>query len=73
MNRLGIFLLYDKYGIVDDYIIYLLDEMQTIYNKLVIVCNCMLECESKKNYPNTQMQYMKEKIKALMLGDLKMH
>ena len=46
MKRLGIFLIYDKQGIVDNYIDYLLDHMRETYSDLAIVCNCDLEPSS---------------------------
>lgn len=39
MKRLGIFSFYDKDGIVDSYIEYLLDELVTVLDKLIIVVN----------------------------------
>ena len=39
MNRLGIFTFYDASGIVDDYVVYLLESMQNIIQKLVIIIN----------------------------------
>jgi rhamnosyltransferase len=38
-NRLGIFLYYDKEGIVDDYILYLLENYSKELTNLIIVCN----------------------------------
>lgn len=39
MKRLCIYLTYDKYGIVDKYIGYMLKELKTCVNYLVVVCN----------------------------------
>lgn len=39
MKRVGIFIFYDKDGIVDRYVEYLLESMQTIIKKLIIVIN----------------------------------
>lgn len=41
--RLGIFVMYDKHGVVDESIIYLLKEMQSVLTHLVIVCNGFVE------------------------------
>ncbi|MDO4478087.1 MAG: rhamnan synthesis F family protein [Lachnospiraceae bacterium] len=43
MKRLGIFIFYDKDGIVDDYVIYLLDKMRECWDDLVIISNGYLE------------------------------
>lgn len=48
MNRLGVFLIYDRHGIVDDYIVFLLEKMKKLYSELVIICNCDLNKESRK-------------------------
>ena len=47
MKRLGIFVFYDKEGIVDDYVVYLLKSIQPYLDKLVIVCNGKLTEEGK--------------------------
>lgn len=39
MKRLGIFVFYDKEGIVDDYVIYLLSELKKCLTDLVVVVN----------------------------------
>ena len=38
-KRLGVFVFYDKDGIVDDYVIYLLNDLKENLDRLVIVCN----------------------------------
>lgn len=38
-NRLGIFVFFDKDGIVDDYVTYLLDDLCCSLKELIIVCN----------------------------------
>jgi lipopolysaccharide biosynthesis protein len=43
VSRLGIFVFYDKEGIVDDYVLHLLDGMMENLNHLVIVCNGKVE------------------------------
>lgn len=48
MNRLGIFLFYDEDGIVDDYIEYMLDDISTTLQKLVIVCNGVLSVSGRR-------------------------
>lgn len=39
MKRLGIFCFYDKAGVVDSYVEYLLSELMTVLDKLIIVAN----------------------------------
>ena len=38
-NRCGIFLFYDRDGIVDDYIIYMLKDIRKSLSHLLVVCN----------------------------------
>ena len=45
-NRLGIFVMYDSDEIVDEYIIYLLNDIIKNVSHLVIVCNGKLQEES---------------------------
>lgn len=47
MNRLGIFCMYDKDGIVDDYILYLLQEIKKVLTHLTIICNGKLYPEGR--------------------------
>ena len=47
-NRLGIFVFYDGEGIVDDYILFLLQELNKILTKLIIVINGKISTESLK-------------------------
>lgn len=48
MNRLCIFVFYDREGIVDKSVLYLLDEIVKNVNDLYIVCNGLVNDESKK-------------------------
>lgn len=47
MKRLGIFVFYDKDGIVDDYVTYLLKSIQPYLDRLVIICNGKLNAPGK--------------------------
>ena len=47
MRRLGVFIIYDPQGIVDDYVLYLLGEMRTTCTELITVCNGKLTEEGK--------------------------
>lgn len=49
-NRLGIFFFYDEEGIVDSYVMYLLQHIQKSINKLVVVCNGVLTAESRQKF-----------------------
>ena len=46
-NRLGIFVIYDKQGIVDDYLGYWVKELKRVTNYLVVVSNHKLKDEMK--------------------------
>ncbi|MCL2792116.1 MAG: rhamnan synthesis F family protein [Spirochaetaceae bacterium] len=50
MNRVAIFVFYDKDGIVDRYVIYLLQEILKVVNRLVIVCNGKLSVEGREAF-----------------------
>ena len=47
MRRLGVFIIYDPQGIVDDYVLYLLGEMRTTCTELITVCNGKLTDEGQ--------------------------
>ena len=46
-RRLGIFVFFDKDGLVDDYIVYLLDEICKYLERLIVVCNGSLTKDGK--------------------------
>ena len=48
MKRLGIFCTYDSEGIVDDYIVYLLQEAKKVLSWLVVICNGTLTPEGRE-------------------------
>lgn len=48
MRRLGIFVFYEKDGIVDRFVEYFLKEFIRIIDELFIICNGELNCEGKK-------------------------
>lgn len=50
INRCAIFLYYDKEGIVDDYVIYLLNDLKKNINDLLIVCNGAVTPESEDKF-----------------------
>lgn len=49
-KRLGIFVFYEKDGIVEDYVLYLLDDLNKCLDHLVIVCNGNLSEEGKQRF-----------------------
>ena len=46
-HRIAIYLIYDKDGIVDDYIIYYLKELKKVVSRVITVCNGKLSVESR--------------------------
>ena len=48
VKRLGIFIFFDKDGIVDDYVAFLLKDMMKNLNKLTIMCNGILTPEGRE-------------------------
>lgn len=48
INRLGIFFFYDKDGIVDDYITYMLEDMKKNVSDLLVVCNGKVTPEGRQ-------------------------
>ncbi|URN95426.1 MAG: rhamnan synthesis F family protein [Candidatus Pristimantibacillus lignocellulolyticus] len=48
LNRLGIFFFYDKDGIVDDYITFMLKDMTQNLSDLLVVCNGKLTVEGRE-------------------------
>lgn len=49
-KRLGIFFFYDKDGIVDAYVTYLLEHLLPFFDRLVIVCNGKLKQEGQRAF-----------------------
>ena len=47
MRRLGVFVFFDPQGIVDDYVLYLLEQMRGICSEIITVCNGALTDEGK--------------------------
>lgn len=50
MKRLGIFFFYDEEGIVDDYVIYLLKNMEKFTTHNIVVCNGILNESGRKRF-----------------------
>lgn len=62
-KRLVIFFFYDKDGVVDDYITYMLEDIRKNCSKLLVVCNGKLNEEGKKKLLNlTDDIYIRENI-----------
>lgn len=49
-KRLGIFFFYDEDGIVDDYVIYLLENMEKFTSHNIVVCNGVLSESGRKRF-----------------------
>lgn len=63
VERLGIFVFYDKEGIVDDYVIYLLKSLKEAVNEIIIVSNTNLSpSEKSKLSPFTERIKIRENI-----------
>ncbi|MCU6791774.1 rhamnan synthesis F family protein [Paenibacillus sp. WQ 127069] len=50
MKRVAVFLFYDKDGIVDDYITFLLEDIKKNVDRLVVVCNGKLTVEGREKF-----------------------
>ena len=48
VKRLAIYFVYDRDGLVDDYILYMLEDLKKNVTDLCIVCNGTLQKESKE-------------------------
>ncbi len=48
IHRLGVFVFFDKNGIVDDYVLFMLESLKKAVQDLIIVSNCMLSGNEKK-------------------------
>lgn len=48
MKRIGLFVFFDKQGIVDDYVLYLLTSINEELDRLVIIANGMLTADGRK-------------------------
>lgn len=56
MNRIGVFVFYDERGFVDDYVCYLLNSIQEIVKRLIIITNGIVKnfgYEKLKQYSDT--------------------
>ena len=63
VNRMAIFIFYDRQGIVDDYVPYFLKKLQPFLNNLTIVANGELVAEgNKKLSPITKNIFVRENI-----------
>ena len=47
-NRAAIYVFYDKDGIVDSYVIHMLQELSFVCGKIVVVCNCQVNEKGKE-------------------------
>lgn len=49
IKRMCIYVTYDKYAIIDDYIVYILNELRDNCERLILVCNYSEICSGKEN------------------------
>ena len=49
-KRLGVFIFYDKDGIVDDYVLYLLKSLKEAVEDIIVVSNCSLKESEKEKF-----------------------
>ena len=63
MKRLLIFSFYDKDGIVDQYILFLLRGLKQVLNELIILINGMLKDEEEKNCSFNKSYFEKKKCR----------
>lgn len=62
-NRLGIYVFYDKDGVVDDYVVYFLNDLKTVVRDLVVIVNGELTEESgNKLKPITSEVIIRENV-----------
>lgn len=66
MKRLAILVLFDPEGIVDDYVIYLLNETKKIAAKILVVSNGMLSAVGRDKIREIQVDYIEREMKALI-------
>lgn len=64
-NRLGVYFFYDKDGIVDDYVPYLLQDLVKSLNDLIIVCNGKLTPEGRVTFGKFTKQIIVRENKGL--------
>ena len=50
MKRLGIYFFFDKDGIVDKYVDYVLEDLTKHVDKLIVVCNGQLNEQGRKTF-----------------------
>lgn len=62
-NRIGIFCFFDPDGIVDRYVTFLLDNFQSVVDRIIIVCNSnLVDCEKAKFYTYSREIIMRDNI-----------
>lgn len=67
MKRMGIFIFYDKAGIVDEYIEILLSSMQDVLDCLIIIINRSVRNEGYRKLKNMLIKFSFVKILVLTL------
>lgn len=70
VNRLGLFVFYDRDSIVDDYVIYMLDDLIKNIDKLVIISNSKLSEDEKNKFNKYNANYIERENIGLDAGAL---
>lgn len=70
MKRLGLFVFYDRDGIVDDYVIYLLNDLMENLDDLVVISNSDLNKNEKKKFTKFTNNIIIRENKGLDAGAL---
>ena len=71
MKRLGIFVFYDKAGIVDGYVTYLLSQMKSVLCRLIVVSNVQLNQKEKSKLLDYADEYFERENKGFDAGAYK--
>lgn len=64
VKRYGIFVFFDKEGIVDDYVIYFLKELKKNLNRLLVICNGNINREGEKILTELSDEYIERENKG---------
>jgi len=71
INRLGVFIFYDRDNLVDDYVLYLLDDFKKCVNHLTVISNSSLDEENLKKLKKYTEDIIIRENKGLDAGALK--
>lgn len=69
-KRMGLFIFFDKDNIVDDYVIYLLEEISKVIDGMVIISNSKLSLDEKNKLDKYCFKYIERENKGFDAGAL---